>query len=399
MVVRYRRRLYRRRGLRVAPLVRAKMARRKLGYQFARKRSFSRFGYRRPVKTVTSRKSAGFVLAAPSTGRYAGAKARTFDQMTYQRLSRLTITAAPAGDPDSIQAVVWSNTTFDILCGLDTQLAALAQAHEYFRVEYTGLEIKPNYNDVNPYTQIYSGSVQFSPVMKDSAYKFAKHATAVTPTYTPSTLSKISECVNGSTKPGLSFAGSNYRGKFQPGMSFRSQTDTVSWDDSNATGWTIPVKSEWTPTYITNNTGGSFSINPQMMWTPMALFADFGASGTNSFTFEIRVTYKFSFKERRLNTDSVFLSSQLGSSVRGDPHLRCSGVQSASRGSYEEKEEEEKKSSASASEVTNAGLVRQFTNIGLGSVMPPQVVRPPPGISVKRTVQGQIRPPSSPAME
>jgi len=310
---------------------------------------------------------------------------KTYENYQHCGTFRYTLTQAFVGD-NIIQACFWGMTTFNALVGADEHLARLAAEHEYAKLLWTKIEIRPSFNIVGPSTAINLGDMALLPVMKDSAYKFADYATAGVPLFQPSTMDLLCDGISGSYRPRLTALDSSWNGKTQPGISIGYQLQSTNWALETAGSWGVPTKSDWFPTYLTSTPVTSAqNLTQQRVWTPMVVLANWNSGVSTPMIFELRFTYSFAFKERRLNTDTAGGRAGLASSLP----LRVSGATQVDHGGkeleqvqedYEDErwEEDEKKGQGPndapppkvAKTVSNSGLVRQLTNIGLGDQPP-----------------------------
>lgn len=362
------------------------MRRVRQGFRSLGRRFFSRRKFSTRLKGVARGRGSN-VLAAPATGRYAGSRQKTYNEYTYVFSARLVLDGAWT-TVDQIQACAWLAQPFFTMAGNDSDLYAMAQAHEYMKVRYTGVSVRPEFNASGASGAINIGEMGLVPVTKDSAFKFATFATGGSPVYDPPLLNTLMNGVSGTPVPGASVITGKWKSIYQPGLTIMEQFQSPEWAGQTPASWNVPVASQWSPIWETSGADSAQELTGLKVWTPLVAFANWNATETNSWAFTIRFTVKFAFKEKRLKVGGAAVS---GAGVAPDG-LRFSGMNKL--GGVAEDEEKKELPPASnpsppvvhgppkqARTDSSGGLVRSLTNVGLGVSRIPQST---PGTGVKR---------------
>lgn len=344
---------------------------------------------------LVARAKTGGVLAAPSKSLYGGTKQKTYAEYCYYETARVQLDAAFATE-DYIQNAAWLAQPFYTMCGNDSELYALAQAHEFVKVRYTGVQIRPEFNSVAMQQAVQCGEIGLVPIVKDSAFKFATFATGGSPVYNPPDMTTLCNGVAGTRIPSGSVIGGRWKSLYQPGLSIGDQYLSPEWADVTPSSWNVPEKADWSPLWNTSGASAGQELTPLKVWTPAVVFANWNTSEEFPAVFTLRFVVKLAFKDKRLKTGGAAFSGA-GAPSQGLclGRLRRLGAPAVPEEDWKEEEPREEKKypepqasppvhpgpPKAARTESNSGLVRQLTNIGLGGTRIPQ---PPPGTGVKR---------------
>jgi len=334
-------------------------------------RSMSRRTYGRGLKSA-ARGRLGSTLAPPAKSYYGGFKGTTYNEYVVELASKVTLTAAFTTQ-DLIQAIYWAKNQLDQIAAVDPQVSDFCDDHEYFRVKWTGVAIKPEFNIIGISNAIQAGEIALCPVVKDPVYRFANSA-VVSGSFSPSDLKEVSTSIAGTAMPSCEFVQPRWAKKFQPGITLADQTMVPDWDAQTSQVWTVPKVAEWSPIWQTDGEDGAETMSDQEMWSPMVLFANWNATVGLPISFSIKWLACLQFKDRRFRSDGAGFrqatpvvpkrplgSRMFGLTPVGDPSLREQKIMAA-----EEKEYPVPPSPKIARSESNSGLTRQFTNVGIG---------------------------------
>jgi len=352
-------------------------------------RSMSRRTYGRGLKSA-ARGRLGSTLAPPAKSFYGGFKGTTYNEYVVEFAAKVTLTGAFTTQ-DIIQAIYWQKFQIDQVAAVDPQVGDYADDHEYFRVKWTGIAVKPEFNIVGASNAIQIGEIALCPVMKDPVYRFASSAVN-TGTFQPPDLKEVSTSIAGTVMPACEIIQPRWVKKFQPGVTLSDQTMVPDWDGQTSQIWTVPKVAEWSPLWQTDGAQGIETMSDQEIWTPMALFANWNATVSLPMNFSIKWMCCLQFKDRRFRSGEggfrqsgpivpkrPLAAKMFGLSPLGEPSLR---EQKVMANFAEEKEYPVPPSPKIARSESNSGLTRQFTNVGIGD---PQGRRAAPhGTGLKR---------------
>jgi len=310
---------------------------------------------------------------------------KTYNEYMYVDTARVQMNGAYTTE-DYIQAAAWIAQSFAQICANDPDLMAMAEAHDFMKVKYTGVSVRPEFNIVGMSDTIQIGECGLVPILKDPAYKFAAQATGGSATFDPPDLGSLLNGVAGTRVPQGQIVQGKWQTLWQPGLSLRTNVLSPDWGTDTSSEWTIPIASQWTPLWNSSGASAGLELTDQKVWTPLVCWANFNCTEALPATFTLKFMMKFAFKDRRLQTGNAAFA-QRGTALKLPGNVRTAGL--ARRGIPEphEVEDEEKKSSEPLSHFTtvpkaartesNSQLVRQMTNIGLGDTRLPPNPRGP----------------------
>lgn len=255
-------------------------------------------------KMAASARQLGGALTAPQKSVYAGSMARTFNSYVYCLKNRYSMQDAYPGVIDQIQRVFFAWFNLSGVCAADEVVNSLTYAHEYMKVAYTGISVRPMMNSSGPSSLFSHGDMALVPIQKVSAYVFAFAATQVSPVYAPPYLDVLLDHTENTDRPiSSNQASPRWSHKFQPGV----QSDDMAVNPYYGGALTYVsrprmVPSDWSPTFRYNYSPPMLnSIDDTIYWSPMLVLANFNTSSSLPVTLEYETRVKFMFKNIRLS--------------------------------------------------------------------------------------------------
>lgn len=356
-------------------------------------RSGIRYDWRKTTTWAPGPRKIGAAWTGRSTGRFGGFRAKTRESYIFEASGGITL-APTYTQADKIQYCLWYNSDWATMLGLDSEMSFLAASHEFFKIDYLGVEIQPQFSSLEAGAANWVGDILFLPVTKNSTYQWIEKASDPTPLFSPDNTRVLMSRVDGARRVTVGYDFSPKR-MFQGGMSYESLvTNPGLGSDATAYHGGVIERCKWQPTTYTTFSLGTQTTTPLTIFFPGVVFTNFQAPSAGfPFRFIWRYIMKVSFKDRKLilaqNTRggaptldrSRFKVRAPGCDVDVSQVGRQSCGGSVPEEKYEDEdwaEEDEKKLPGPsdppppkvAKTVSNSGLVRQLTNIGLGDQPP-----------------------------
>jgi len=356
--------------------------------RFRRRSSGSKF---RSLTKKTLAKGSLFYATTRATGRYKGRKQKTYEEYLWEETDDVLLSNQAYSTPDGIQAFIFSVTDVPTMATADGLLYNRMTAHESYRLVYSGIEIKAQANVAGFSNGIQIGDVAAVPTCTTSAFMFFGRA-AQSGVYNPPGLSQLCDGVENSKLFNFDFSTTQKKSFVQPGMAWNLNVLEGGMLNASPQYTYDACRMPWKPT-MTNSAaapGHPQNIAHEEVWSPGLVFANWLTGTTTPIRFTVRTFYKFQFKGKRLvtgNTSTRGLNGVASSSERAHVLRASAGFEvrpsvGAVTVEEEEDDEDEKKYSGSeepeatsrpppvpisrAASNTNAGLVRQLTNVNLG---------------------------------
>jgi len=292
---------------------------------------------------------------------------------------------------DLIQFTTWSALRFFTMCSNSESLRLLALSHDQYRLVYSGIKIRPMFNITGPSTAIQTGDIFVFPVHSDNNYRFAAQSTlSVAPSIKPAYLTNISEVLGGSRAPTRGTIPQKGTSCFQKGFTFQDSFDQPMWNGQNnfdnVARHTTLRASDWESCMSTTQSTQSYSST--QWWAPCAVWANWNSNAGAPMPFFIEVIYKFEFKGRRMNTDTLGSEIEL---VPG-PGIQVTGTEDVTVDVSGFPLEEEKKMEAlSLSESQEVQIDEDeekepILPLSQKRSLPPSMLPPPPKLSKKALI-------------
>lgn len=242
-------------------------------------------------------------FTAPSRSVYNGMMQRTYAEYTHNLKYGYTHVTNVPGAVDLIEHALFWNGNLSGMCSVDGILNGLVFAHEYYKIAYVGLCIKPQINTMVPNTATVTGDIAMVPVVKPSTFAFAFAATAGSPTYVPNYLDQLLRTTEGTVRSAGLDMNSRWLKKFQPGILCGDQVVNPNFGGSS--GYTSRPRMQrfdWTNIWPLNYSPPILNtLDNTLLWSPCIVFANWGGSASLPIGFLFELNIKVQLKGRRLN--------------------------------------------------------------------------------------------------